>query len=784
MLIGCGSFRASRAEKDVNVAGATPHLVRHEIDGKPRFVSLNREGDPYGALALVLASGDMTDASPHLAALLSARLSAHRTRIEVLARLTGVSLIATVNDTRTIANVVGELNAALSMPVSNGELDSLRYRHEVMRFTQSYVNERQKCGNVSNSDAARRDRSTAEMESLRSAVYSSTSASWGLVGERSVLEAAELAIRSLPSWPRKDTVSREGPSGDHVVFSTSSKQDARLRITWRLPTYAMALAAEREIAAPSATLAQSLDAMPSSMHVECVRALPLTSGSELELSIRPQTQATSVTIEELVTAARVAVNELGLFNSSSADELALLATVEQPNSKWAAETAAWLSLSNTNSTSSDRFDVDIQLGSDLSKSSLVLAHQRTLADTLRRAPASNSLPTVRVAEEGQGSVSALIASPCAAWSEPIRSVGATALSIRVLAAKKHDFMGIDLEPWITPEGIGLIGRARRTSPTETSEHLATRLGDTLGRALTAWQLDSSEVWSIRHDALLRLGASPRPALWQAIGTIAGHSPALVLPDGTFASIQGVSQSELSERRLRLLHMPLRLAVIENSRVIPADAEASQGNAVRAALWRWLAPYRNEVEQCPAVADSSSESGESRIDARQLDPDDAAITVAALLPVSDARDEAHAAVLLSVLAGQNGWLVTRLREMNVPGTVDARIVGGSRRRGIVLVVGTTAPSVDAAVRIVRSSIQNLGTGTLDDPVSIERSIRTFVQSNQTRRVDPRARLEDVWLGRDHERRIDARSFGEYLKRAFLPCHLYIVRSESAPARANR
>jgi hypothetical protein len=751
------------------------------IEGKPRLMSLARQGDPQGALALTFVSGDASDDPPYWAALLSSRLRPANGRFEVLARPTGVAVVVPLEDADSVARGMLRIDEAIRKPVSKAELENPNFRQELKRLGQSYLNDVARCGAPSENKSLR-DRLVSEIESMRRSVVSPTTASWSVVGGAPQLEAAERTLRSLDAWPRQDRVSRDPPSVERAVFSAGQSAETRIRINWQLPLYATALAAERELNSTHAALSLSLAALPTAMQVECVRALPLISGGKLELSIAPYPNTSLPSIEDLIAAAQIAAHELRVMNKAELGDYADLAILELSRATAAAERAAWASASNEVARSAETLAIRVELGPELAKVAPSAEQDRALARALVVAPESQTLPLVRMTEAGQGSVYALVASSCAGWSETSRSVGATALAIRALAVNDQNTTRVSVEPWITPEGIGLLGRVDRQAPSETAAQMAERLGDALGRALATWPLDSSSVWRARHQTLLRLGSSPRPALWQALGSIAGQTPALVLPDGTFGSVEGVSTSELLDRRRALLRTPLKLAVLENS--VSESQAASQAETVRNVLWRWLAPHGVGTEGCPRLGAADSSAGEARVEPRRLDPEDAAITAAVPLPNSESQDESNALVLLHLLDGSNGWLSARLRDAAVPSTVEARIVGGTRRRGVVIAIGTTDSGVETAVQVLRRSLQEMGGHAELSPTLIGEAIRAVEQANLNRRSDPRARLEDVWVGREPRVAVDLKSFRNYLKRAFSNSNLMIVRSEPNAVRSKR
>jgi hypothetical protein len=463
------------------------------------------------------------------------------------------------------------------------------------------------------------------------------------------------------------------------------------------------------------------------------------------------------------------------------DELATLSVVEEADPRRAAALAALLAMSRETKKDLDRFRIEIDAGSQLETSHPTSEQQRMLAEIATSALPLGTLPLVHVVERGQGSLYALVASPCAAWKESGKTVGATGLLIRAIASRYHEIHAVTIDPWISANGVGLIAHTRRLSVEETPAQQAARLGEALGRVLATLRLEPNDLWRTRNDLLPRLGPGPRPALWHALQALSPQYPGLVLPEGTFASIQAVSLGELQERRGELLRMPLRLAVLEND-------GAEQGGVLRHALMRWLSLLRLETDQCPVLTQQEAlQAGEHRIESRFPDPDDAAVTIAMTLPALLPSDEAHADLLLRMLNRPSGWLAQRMRDNKIVASVAARVVGGSQRRGLVVAIGATPSSIDAATASIRELFKELGTATLPQPSNIAEAIAETQQANRIRRMDPRVRLEDLWLSRGRIEGLDDVSFRNYLKRAFAGSNMLLVRSVRAnaePARGDR
>src|SRR5262249_35751164 len=92
-----------------------------------------------------------------------------------------------------------------------------------------------------------------------------------------------------------------------------------------------------------------------------------------------------------------------------------------------------------------------------------------LADRVRRAMArsekSLSAPVVERRdrlEHGQGELWLLLGTPCGTTAEGDADAGQAALGlVAVIAARADEDRSVTLEPWITPDGVGVIAHAAR-----------------------------------------------------------------------------------------------------------------------------------------------------------------------------------------------------------------------------------------------------------------------------------------------------------------------------------
>src|SRR5204863_9404204 len=99
--------------------------------------------------------------------------------------------------------------------------------------------------------------------------------------------------------------------------------------------------------------------------------------------------------------------------------------------------------------------------------------------------ASSVLESRNRTEPGQGTVWVLLASPCGTLSEGMTDAGVSALFVTAAsksASKSNE--DIALEPWIAPDGIGILGHAVR--PVSDA-----RVGELVARAMFDFEMESA-----------------------------------------------------------------------------------------------------------------------------------------------------------------------------------------------------------------------------------------------------------------------------------------------------
>ncbi|HOU94779.1 MAG TPA: hypothetical protein PLU22_27200, partial [Polyangiaceae bacterium] len=321
--------------------------------------------------------------------------------------------------------------------------------------------------------------------------------------------------------------------------------------------------------------------------------------------------------------------------------------------------------------------------------------ERALAEPLRDRGRARLTMRSRV-ERGQGELWALVGSPCGTAGESAATAGHRALALRALARAHGGAGGVALEPWITPDGVGLLAHAPRARTDETPAEQAARVGDALGRALVTARLDGAALAAERAQLAADLGPGPRPDWWLLLETLAPGHPSWLEPRGTFGSIDGAGTEAAEAERRRLVGEPLRLAVL-------ASWEAAQADTLAAALGRWLGAASDPDRRCTPIAAAPASAATVDLAADGALERPVAHLAYSLGPdAAAARQEAEIARWL--LAREGGWLDAALAGLTASARVE--LLGGERLGAVVITVEATPADRDAAVTAVRERIDRI------------------------------------------------------------------------------
>ena len=727
LALACQAPTARRAVPPPSPESGRPAVELRALADRPALSLVHREGDPRGAVAVAVAHDFGSEASLGLASILRARLERAGFReLEVRPHALGVLLSTLVSTPDDGARFARAATTALTTAIADGERPRDALRAPALRGAAEAAV--QGCSGElglepAEGGAAPEAPDGATLESWRAQLASAGSVAFAAVGPRALLDALATAVERGDKWSAAAPPSDRWPDADSIGSVRSGER--RLSVAFRAPDAARALETSQELATPGSVLATRLAALDAAFRLDRVVATARVRGACLRIDARAASaeltaldvaRAASVIDEE---ARRALEGRTG--PPSTLDE----AVIRPSHPAEAAAAAAWRALIARQSPGALRRAVSWagpSLGRDgeLDRASSVLDAARGKNSVERR---------VRV-EAGQGELWALLASPCGTASESGDDAGVHEVLMRALAHKRSGVAGVQLEPWITPDAVGLLAHATRASGGETPAELARRVGDALGRALVAARLSGSDVAEMKAELLGEIGPAGQRGYFALLDAASGGHPSWLDPRGTWRAVSTTLTSTADARRRVWVGGPLRLAVL-------ANAKAEQADAAGNALERWLRPYRGEPATCPSAARVAPGQSEQSVETAR--PEHVRAHLA--YPVSTASRDAEWTVHL--MNRERGWLE---QSLGPSGELRARaaLLGGKARAALVIEIIAPEAERVRAVGQVRALLQSLARGSATE-ADAELARRHFEARDAERALDPRGRVVDAWRG---------------------------------------
>lgn len=713
-----------------------PHLAPErvrvvEAPERPVLQLVRRKGDPHGAVALAAFPDGGSRSTIALGALFHARLrAAGFQRVRVQSHSFGLVVAAPATTPEGGARLLRALHGALAEPVSAQDpaLPLVRQwlENNLPKFTPSATGWCAGALGTEPTPEAKEDFSPELLESWRQSAFAWTRVGVAALGSDELLEAVREAHDG--EWPSATAPEQPWPESDEVHLLDDSTGRG-LRLAWYLPNAAQALGAARALADQRHPLHQRLAAL-GVWRVGDTGATVRLRGACLRVTLdatETRERPAATELAEAVTVASLEVQRtLRGAPGTLEHERALLAPSDP---EVAAALAAWSAVRGAEAPGSPRRIVEYAAPATEKRPT-----PRALAELFERTLetwGARRLPfRVRV-EDGQPEAWLLVANPCGTRGELAQDAGAQALAVHSLAAAFQGSSGVTFEPWVTPEGVGLLLHAPR-EPHETPHHHAERLARAAGRALAGDPLDGRAVADARSKILDRLGADT--GWWLALETLSGDFPSALEPFGTWKSVSTTSTSGVERARAMLARGPLKLAML-------ADHDGGQAEVAAAALADWLAPFRDDEAACPKPTFQAPTGG-----VWTLETIDEEIREGAYLGVwvPGARELGQATAYL--LNRPGGWLDRALTKPGLVGSAQAHWFGGGRSGGLVIELGAPPDQLDAAIQQTRALLARLAEG------AAEASEAALARAEQIRRDEallrtPRGRIVRLWHERD-------------------------------------
>ncbi len=601
-----------------------------------------------------------------------------------------------------------------------------------------------------------------QIERWRQRVATAPSVAFAALGPSPLLDAAARALSETPAWPETPAPSDPWPAHGVTGVDAAGDSTRTLSVALRVGDGSIAIEAARALAEPHSALSARLGSMEPAWQLDRVVGTTRPRGACVRVDVRAPGGDPAPRLPDVADATLVALGEIHrALSAAASSEWTLEDSVLRPTDpREAAAVAAWRALSGRLQPGAEREFVSYTARGAGGSQALEHAIQRQRARWQHM-----TLEQRARVEPGQGELWALIASPCGTVGESADDAGLSAMVVRALAVTRPRIGDVRFEPWVSPDGIGLLAHAPRRGPDDTPDKQAERVGDALGQALVTTDLGGTDVARTRASLLHELGPGPEPGWWLAIESAAPDHPSWLEPRGTWQSITSAATHAVEERRRELLRGPLRVAVI-------ANWDRAQVRATSSAIERWLAPLRGDARQCPAAATIAPRHGELKLQTSASVEPRAAAYVSVPLPSGGDGLSREAEWTALLLDRQGGWLDQALRLPGLASSAHATVLGGSHAAALVIEITAADDKVSDAVAQVRGLLSRLGQGAASaDDAEIAR--RRFQRLDAAAALDPRRRIVDLWRGTASARSADLASLRRFQHQAFQPGREIVV-----------
>jgi len=728
-----------------------------DLPSRPPVAVVARDGDPRAALAVAVSTAGVDDEQGARVAVALAGVTEDRLarsglrdftvtptwdgyRVRVLLGESGDrdALVHTVRDallTPVVASAP-EVDAAARKLAA---LDRRPLRDPALADVARCAEEPSSLGHAEAPDALSVERWRAASQVLGRVVF-------GVAGPRREIEAVTSALLRGAAWtPSLVPLARGGARVELAplrvydaapdVAPGAARVTVVVRTTSPLP---LAAAAATLGAAGGPATARLRDLVPTAS-LRRVTATASTAGGCLAVTVdvsrveAPQgALATAATI--LRQEARLAIADAG--HGTAGATLAALAH----DPREAADVAAWWALVEYGSSRDDATLADgvtIGLGA-ATDSPPADAGSRTaqLAVALENARGTWQTPAVEVVtqvERGQGTIWLLLGSPCGTLAEADSDAGLTALAIAALGEQARTSGRADgaaISGWVTAEGAGLIAHAERHEG-ESPSALARRAADALGAAFMDSAIEPTAVARARNDVALTASQSDGSRAFATLtaALTPGH-PSWAFPLVVSRGLGGWPDGAVVSRLAALRRGPLRVAILANE-------DEAQAEAAARGLDRWLVHTPGGQMACaPHAPVPAAKPGTYAA----VPAGDATAWIA--LPIQSASRDA-AAIVAGALDGSDG-LLARALSSGLAYEWSAKVIGPTDASALVVHIGASPQTLDAAVAQVRGLFERLRQGAFSEDDRTRAGARVAADRLDAA-LQPRERLVHLWRG---------------------------------------
>jgi hypothetical protein len=727
---------------------------------RPRLTLVSRDGDPTPALVVAVATDLGPVATTALAALVEARMTAAGYDVDTRVDRSAFRM-RWLADAARLQSFFVDLSTSFRKPVAPGgpELAAAGQRLASLRRNPLDAPELApvaSCtgrlgiatGDVIPDLAA--PSGARELDGWRRSTLHAGRASLAAVGPATFCASVDRSLSRTGGWQQGPVAVDPLPTADSLgVYAAVGldRRSARLVAAVRVADGRSAVAAADRLGASDSPLNARLASLSPGWRATEVIGTARPRGGCVAVTVEASQLAASPAMEQsLAAAAALMRQEIRSEVARGADPAvatAQILTAAEPRE--AASRAAWWALSSAQPGMPERWATAVALpptadmkprgpGDATAGAEAVRAR---LGAELGRAIAAAAAPATekRVAiEQGQGEVWVLLGSPCGVADEGMDEAGISALAAATaVESRRRADDDVQLEPWITADGVGVIAHAAPRDGRETPGSVARRAADAAGRVLAAPSMSSEALGAARAATLSHLERSAGRqgiAMESLAVALAPGQPSSVEPFGLWSRVAGSGLEGVRLRWQALASGPVRLAILANH-------DRAQAAAAGAAADRWLGP-RAADRTCRAATASAAKPG--RIELRL--PRDTPMAQALIGAVVPAQSAELAQLAALALDGESGLLSAALAAS--PGVrATARMHAGARLTAVIIDVRAPPDALATAVTETKALLARLGQTATD--ADLNRAVAAAARRHRDLRSDPRRRLVDLWTG---------------------------------------
>lgn len=758
-----------------HTAKSTPFVVR--LGDRPPLAASERPALPAATIGVAVVTegigpSDGAPAALLLASIVEQRLA--RRGVDVVASRAsgaGYRVVVASNPART-KSTIALVDSALRTPIQGTDLALTTFPSRAADDAVDEPLELRRCtADLSSGDLVLAKQATVtRAEQWRRAAHGRGRLAFSVVGPRQALENARSALADMPAWPnalrRADAIRRParrtGTAPEVYTLDGGARDAPRVSVVTRLADGRDAIALAESIG-NAESLSIRLSSTAPRFTVERATATVLPAGACTRVDLRyasgggpkpaPAELADAIAIVQDAVARAIPKSggdrpPIETFATGSAGAVA------------AAERAAWWTIAHKPHSSplaeSVTF-VGLARASGAGESSPSAASGydmellgRLLARSLASIRARNLNVRKRI-EPGEPELWALLGRPCGPAEETERDAGALATAALAMSLGRAED-GVVLEPWVTPDGVGLIGHAARRGG-ESDHAWGRRVGHVLSRAMLGPPppVDAALAQSLAQTAE-QPSAEP---LGHLANFATGGRIGAWLPRGTARSLARLDRDVVVGRIRDLQRGPLRLAIV-------APSEAVARRLARSVRDRLSPASVSLAHACDTAG--ATETTRRGLYSIESDASFAEVWIALPLTPSEAATVHIADHLAPIVGALDGPIARRLEPRGVVAGIDSRRVGPDRHAALVIRARTSADNAQAVLASLRRAIVSVGTRGMTAR-DLDRAARLTRHSALERRLHPRGRTIALFDGAKEPKTPSPAELRTFIRRVF-------------------